>query len=149
MIGPLQWQQIGELFHAARERPVGDRFAFIAAGCGGDEEIRREVNALLALQTAAAGFLEHPALGPGSGADSRLAGWTHLSPFGDRRDRNRDSDRLQTWAPDAEIPIQMLELPSGRVRVLGSVKMPFESVEPAVSPTERRYWSIGQLSFLI
>ena len=25
MIGPLQWQQIGELFHAARERPVGDR----------------------------------------------------------------------------------------------------------------------------
>jgi eukaryotic-like serine/threonine-protein kinase len=80
MIGPLQWQQIGELFHAARERPVGDRSAFIAAGCGGDEEIRREVDALLALQSAAVDFLEHPALGPGSGADSRLAGWAHLAP---------------------------------------------------------------------
>ena len=56
------------------------------------------------------------------------------SPVGIARDRNRDSGRLQTWAPDAEIPIQLLELPSGRVQVLGSVKMPFESVQAAVSP---------------
>ena len=80
MIGPVQWQQIGELFHAARERPVGDRSAFIAAGCGGDDEIRREVDALLAVQSEAEDFLEHPALGPGSGAGSRLAGWAHLAP---------------------------------------------------------------------
>jgi Tol biopolymer transport system component len=62
------------------------------------------------------------------------AAGVYYSPCGDRRDRNRDSGRLQTWAPNAEIPIQLLELPSGRVRVLGRVKMPFESVQPAVSP---------------
>ncbi len=62
------------------------------------------------------------------------AAGVYYSPCGDRQDRNRDSGRLQTWAPDAEIPIQLLELPSGRVQVLGSVKMPFESVQAAVSP---------------
>jgi len=62
------------------------------------------------------------------------AAGVYYSPCGERQDRNRDSGRLQTWAPDAEIPIQLLELPSGHVRLLGRVKMPFESLEPAVSP---------------
>jgi WD40-like Beta Propeller Repeat len=62
------------------------------------------------------------------------AAGVYYSPCGNRRDRNRDSGLLQTWAPNAEIPIQLLELPSGRVRVLDSVKTPFESFEPAVSP---------------
>ena len=37
------------------------------------------MDALLAMQSAAADFLEHPALGPRS-ADSRVVGWAHLAP---------------------------------------------------------------------
>ena len=62
------------------------------------------------------------------------AAGVYYSPCGDRHDRNRDSGRLQTWAPNAEIPIHLLELPSGREQILGTVKMPFDSVQLAVSP---------------
>ena len=41
-------RQIEELYHSARERGPGDRRAFLAEACQGDEELRREVESLLA-----------------------------------------------------------------------------------------------------
>jgi serine/threonine protein kinase len=43
-----RWQDVKALFHAALERPPGERAAFLAAATGGDEMLRREVELLLA-----------------------------------------------------------------------------------------------------
>src|ERR1700693_4330735 len=41
-------RQIEELYHSAREREPGQRSAFLAKACRGDEELRRKVELLLA-----------------------------------------------------------------------------------------------------
>jgi Tol biopolymer transport system component/tRNA A-37 threonylcarbamoyl transferase component Bud32 len=43
-----RWRLVEELYHAARERGPGDKRAFLADACHGDEELRREVESLLA-----------------------------------------------------------------------------------------------------
>jgi len=48
-----KWRQIDELFHAAAECPPHERAAFLDEACGGDEELRREVESLLAADSAA------------------------------------------------------------------------------------------------
>ncbi len=48
-----KWQQIDELFHAAAERAPHERAAFLAEACGADVELRREVESLLAADSAA------------------------------------------------------------------------------------------------
>ncbi|MBP7933520.1 MAG: serine/threonine protein kinase [Phycisphaerae bacterium] len=45
---PERWERIKELFHAALDRPAEQRQAFLLAECGTDEEVRREVEELLA-----------------------------------------------------------------------------------------------------
>jgi serine/threonine protein kinase len=46
---PEQWQKIRELFEAALEQPAEQRAAFVAHASEGDEEIRRRVEAMLAV----------------------------------------------------------------------------------------------------
>jgi hypothetical protein len=41
-------RQIEELYRSAREREPGERSAFLAEACRGDEELRRKVELLLA-----------------------------------------------------------------------------------------------------
>ena len=55
-------ERIGELFHAALELPRPERRAFLAGACGGDEELRRDVESLIAAHDSAAGFAETPAM---------------------------------------------------------------------------------------
>src|SRR6202165_1072759 len=45
---PERWQQVDQLYHSALEREPGQRSAFLLEACGGDEELRREVESLLA-----------------------------------------------------------------------------------------------------
>ena len=45
---PERLQQIEELYHSAREREPGQRAAFLAEACRGDEELRQELDQLLA-----------------------------------------------------------------------------------------------------
>ena len=59
---PKRWQQIEELYQTALERHESQRAAFLEAACGGDGELRREVESLLAHQAPAADFLEAPAM---------------------------------------------------------------------------------------
>ena len=47
-ISPERWQQVDQLYHLALEREPGQRGAFLAEACAGDEELRREVESLLA-----------------------------------------------------------------------------------------------------
>ena len=49
-----RWQRVKALFQAAVEQPLADRKAFVAAGADGDEDLRRDVESLLASDAAAA-----------------------------------------------------------------------------------------------
>jgi eukaryotic-like serine/threonine-protein kinase len=73
-MGPDRWVHVEKLYHAAAALAQEQRVAFLEESCGDDEELRREVESLLARETAAADFLEKPALEEalkaGIGADS-------------------------------------------------------------------------------
>src|SRR5262249_22608607 len=53
-------RRVDEICHAALDRPAAERTAFVAAACGADERLWRDVEALLAHATTAADFLETP-----------------------------------------------------------------------------------------
>src|SRR3989442_14635941 len=59
---PDRWQQVEELYHAALERPAGARADYLRSACDDDDELYREVESLLALQSKAENFIEKPAL---------------------------------------------------------------------------------------
>src|SRR5262245_6868238 len=57
---PERWQQIDRLLELALERQPSDRADFLGKTCAGDEELRREVEALLVAQKQARSFIESP-----------------------------------------------------------------------------------------
>ncbi len=66
-----RWREIEWLFHEALARPTAERAAFLAEACGADEEMRREVESLLAQEVKS--FMEKPALEVASeGANQKL-----------------------------------------------------------------------------
>ena len=74
------WPRVEELFHAALERAPGERAAFLASACNGDDELRREVESLLAQEGESARLLERP---PAEAATQplRVARGTRLGPY--------------------------------------------------------------------
>jgi len=58
---PGRFHRIEELYHSARERDAGERCAFLAKACEGDEELKREVESLLA-QGSGGKILDSPAV---------------------------------------------------------------------------------------
>ncbi len=59
---PERWARINQLFHAALEKDAGSRNHFVEEASGGDPDLRREVEALLAAHEGAGSFLADPAL---------------------------------------------------------------------------------------
>lgn len=57
-----RWQQVTDIFEAALTREPLERSAFVAERCGDDEELRREVETMLASHDEASGFIETPAM---------------------------------------------------------------------------------------
>src|SRR5262245_43068659 len=57
---PEQYQLIGGLYHEALERPIGERAAYLSQACAGDEDLRRQVEALLVAHEQAKEFLAAP-----------------------------------------------------------------------------------------
>lgn len=57
---PERWRQIENLFHQAREQPPGEREAFLAAACAGDQDLKGKVESLLARDVAGTGMLDRP-----------------------------------------------------------------------------------------
>jgi len=88
-VTPERLEQIQELYHAAREREPGQQAAFLAAGCAGDEELRREVESLLSADLATGCFLDEPVMrqaaamlaSPASGSQHRLTADFELGPY--------------------------------------------------------------------
>ena len=56
-----RWSATERIFHAALERPVEARAAFLAEACGDDDALRQDVQSLLD-EASSTGFLEQPAL---------------------------------------------------------------------------------------
>ena len=56
---PELWKKIDEMFAAAQAQPAEERAAFLARACGGDQELRGEVESLLRARGSADSFLEH------------------------------------------------------------------------------------------
>jgi serine/threonine protein kinase len=60
---PARFQRIEEIFRAALDQEPDQIGAFLDAACGGDEVLRRKVEALLASRQRAASFIETSAVG--------------------------------------------------------------------------------------
>jgi serine/threonine protein kinase len=60
-MNPERRQAISSLYHAARQRPAGERDAFLRAACKDDALLRQEVESLLAFDSASTRFLERSA----------------------------------------------------------------------------------------
>jgi len=61
-ISDEKWERIETIFHAAVELEPVARGSYLAEACAGDEELRREVESLLAYEEKDAGFIQRPAL---------------------------------------------------------------------------------------
>jgi len=59
---PERWQQIDKLLESALEQEPDRRAAFLEQVCAGDEELHREVEALLRAYGQAGSFIETPAI---------------------------------------------------------------------------------------
>jgi serine/threonine protein kinase/Tfp pilus assembly protein PilF len=61
MMSAEQWRQLEQIYHAALEQAADQRAGFVAKACGGNAELRREIESLLAQDLASSGLLNKPA----------------------------------------------------------------------------------------
>jgi serine/threonine protein kinase/tetratricopeptide (TPR) repeat protein len=84
-----RWRQIEQLYHSAKERDPDRRHAYLTEVCRGDEDLRREIESLLAQDTSRDCVLDRPAAELiGDSTASQFAAATHLGP-----------DRLDPFVP--------------------------------------------------
>jgi len=57
-----RWELVSQLYRGALEREKDERGAYLEAACGGDQELRCEVESLLTQESKAQSFLEKPAV---------------------------------------------------------------------------------------
>jgi serine/threonine protein kinase/tetratricopeptide (TPR) repeat protein len=74
-------RQIEELFHAALEREPSQRYSFLCEACQRDEEMKREIESMLAREGATELFPVGEQWLIESGATEWLASATHLGPY--------------------------------------------------------------------
>jgi predicted ATPase len=72
---PQRFQRVSEIYHAAMDRPTGERAAFLDQACEGDSGLRREVQSLLAADAEAGAFM---ATATGGAMDTQAVGATGL-----------------------------------------------------------------------
>jgi len=87
-----RWRQVEELYHAALEQRPEEREAFVEHACAGDEELRGEVESLLAQDGSSSGPIDRPAwdavslLGAATGTHisigAKLGPYEILAPIG-------------------------------------------------------------------
>src|SRR5690242_9195570 len=90
---PERWRRVEELYHAALARDARDRALFLGDACAGDDALRRDVESLLAPESASAeAFLAEPAVvvaarfesdpGPPIPVGHRIGGYQVQAPLG-------------------------------------------------------------------
>jgi serine/threonine protein kinase/Tfp pilus assembly protein PilF len=60
MVTPERWQQIKAVLESALDREETERMAFLDSACQGDDELRREVESLVASEPELGDFIETP-----------------------------------------------------------------------------------------
>jgi len=73
-----RWQKVKAIFQAALERAPHERAAFVTDACGGDDELRQEVESLISSDGRPGGFLDNPAYE--AAAETIVNGVTELKP---------------------------------------------------------------------
>ena len=73
-LSPERWVTVERLYHAALAQPAETRAAFVADACAGDEELRREVESLLANDASADAGLTRGAVVAAAGLVSDVGG---------------------------------------------------------------------------
>ncbi len=61
-MNPERWRQIEQIYNSVLERRPEDRETFLCEACAGDENLRKEVESLLACDGRAEHFIEQPAM---------------------------------------------------------------------------------------
>jgi Tol biopolymer transport system component len=61
-VTPERWEQIGNIYDEASLLTADERVAFIDRACAGDDDLRREVESLLAAENSLGNFIAEPAL---------------------------------------------------------------------------------------
>ncbi|MFL6210167.1 MAG: protein kinase domain-containing protein [Pyrinomonadaceae bacterium] len=61
-MSPERWQQVEEIFQTALDLAPDERAPYVAETCAGDDELRQQIDALLAQYEAAGDFLTQPVL---------------------------------------------------------------------------------------
>ncbi|HBL29453.1 MAG TPA: hypothetical protein DD490_21685, partial [Acidobacteria bacterium] len=59
-VTPERWQQVKTVLDGALERRRAERDAYLAEACRGDDELRGEVESLLASEEVLGDFIEEP-----------------------------------------------------------------------------------------
>ena len=59
---PERWQKVKRICEGALECEAGEREAFLAKACAGDDQLRREVDSFLSGGAGKDGFIEAPAI---------------------------------------------------------------------------------------
>ena len=67
-----RWHHVNSLFLDALDREPGERATFLAQACAGDEDLRRDVESLLASHEQADHFLEQPLIQADALAERRF-----------------------------------------------------------------------------
>jgi Tol biopolymer transport system component len=88
-VTPERLSQIEELYYSARGCEPGQRAAFLATACDGDEELRREVESLLDANPSGTCFLDEPVMRQAAGmfvseqnqSEQRFALGLELGPY--------------------------------------------------------------------
>jgi eukaryotic-like serine/threonine-protein kinase len=88
----IRWQQVEKICQSALDLEEGRRRAFVEQACGGDQELRQEVESLLKFESCGDHFIQQPALEvaakmvaqekPGSLIGQRLGSYQILSLLG-------------------------------------------------------------------
>jgi serine/threonine protein kinase len=79
-MAPRRFSRVETLYHAALERPPGERDPFLREACAGDESLLREVQSLLGVEQEARGLLEEPVAAAVTQQLTDLRG-TRLGPY--------------------------------------------------------------------
>ena len=77
---PERWTRVKAIFHDALARDPADRPAYLAEACGGDEDLRAELERLLEAQREAETFLEWSPAAAMAGLDTQPT--THVTAHG-------------------------------------------------------------------
>src|SRR5437899_13098315 len=76
-----RWERVRQVFDLALERGPAQRDAFLTAACAGDQELRYEVEALLASHQRSGGFGDAPAREPAEREKRTLRAGSRLGPY--------------------------------------------------------------------